>query len=73
MDTRSFYGRKRNVTYRLAGEQGESDEEIAIDCDSEYLPEVQPLAEEIDSAKEGNCPGENDMSGLYITYFFPLH
>ena len=46
MDTRSFYGRKRNVTYRLAGgeERGSDEEEVAFDSDSEYLPEVQPLA-----------------------------
>ena len=45
MDTRSFYGRKRNVTYRLAGgEERESDEEVAFGSDSEYLLEVQSLA-----------------------------
>ena len=74
MDTRSFHGRKRNVTYRLAcSEVGKSDEEVAIDSGSEYLPEVQPMAEESDSAEEDNCPGENDISGVYITYFFPSH
>jgi len=62
MDTRSFYGRKRNATYRMAGgAEGESDEEVAVDSDSEYLPEEQSLAQENDLAEEeDNCPG-NDV------------
>ena len=59
----------------LVGEKRVSDEEVVFDSDNEYLPEVQPFAQESDSAEEDNFPVENDISGVYIpvTYFFPLH
>ena len=50
----------------LVGEKRVSDEEVVFDSDSEYLPKVQPFAQESDSAEEDNCPVENDISGIYI-------
>ena len=42
MDTWSFYGRKRkNVTVRMAGDEGESDEEVMEDSDFEYTSETE--------------------------------
>ena len=43
MDTQAFYGRKRkNVTVRMAGgDEGENDEEVVEDSDSEYTPETE--------------------------------
>ena len=43
MDTQSFYGKKRKKgTVRMAGgDEGESDEEVIEDSDSEYTPETE--------------------------------
>ena len=74
MDARSFYGRKRkNVTVRMAGgDEGESDEEVMEDSDSEYTPETELIGNQsalttiLFSSKNGEDAGYLDAKVLLI-------
>ena len=73
MDTRSFYGRKRkNVTVRMAGgDEGESDEEVIEDSDSEYTPETELIGNRSVLVETDSDSGT--MVGLTICHSPSLH